>query len=64
MNAKKLTIYNGKTKTEGIAGYADFESMTCENNECKSSKLRQWGVEGCAINSSKSFTNCGNTISW
>lgn len=65
MNSKKLTIYNGKTKSEGLAGYADFESMTCiDGVECKSSKLREWGVTGCAIKSSKSYTKCGNTVSW
>ena len=64
MNAKKLTIYSGKSKSEGIAGYADFESMTCNDNECKSSKLREWGVQGCAINPSNSYNKCGNTIPW
>ena len=65
MNAKKLTIYNGNTKTEGIAGYADFESMSCTNGvRCISNKLREWGTKGCAIDSSKSYTNCGNTIPW
>ena len=64
-NSKKLTIYNGKKKSEGIAGYADFESMTCdtEGKNCISSKLRQWGIKGCAI-SGANYTNCGNTEAW
>ena len=64
-NAKKLTIYNGSKKSEGIAGYADFESMTCDQNgkNCVSSKLRQWGVKGCAINGTN-YQNCGNTEAW
>lgn len=69
MNGKRLTIYNDTgIKQTGIAGYADYESMTCDSNgiTCKSSLLKKWKVNGCAIKNENSelYTNCGNSVNW
>ncbi|HPF82938.1 MAG TPA: hypothetical protein PLV83_02060 [Bacilli bacterium] len=72
MNSKIIDMYEGTSAaTSGIAGYSDFENMTCTNGRnCKSGLIRgrvnsyEINVTGCAISSSGSYTNCGNTVAW
>ena len=77
MNNKPANITSIKYKQEGgkykpevvnktgIAGYSSFEGMTCTNGErCISSKIREWGVRGCAIKqgfNAASYPRCGTT---
>ena len=66
MNGKVTTIYDDTNKVStGILGYADYESMTCNEDgvECKSDIIRKWKVKGCAIKGSN-YSNCGNSFDW
>ena len=66
MNGKVTTIYDETNKSStGILGYADYESMTCNEDgiECKSDIIRKWKVKGCAIKGSN-YSNCGNSFDW
>lgn len=65
MNSKKYSIYG----EIGIAGYSDYESMKCEGNgaKCASTKIREWGVKGCAIQEGfdgSKYNKCNTVDKW